>query len=340
MTSSPERATRPPLERMLRIHQAIQAGGFPNAETLARDLEVSTKSVRRDLEFMRDRLGLPLSYDERRWGYHYTEDVGAFPALQISEGELFALLVAEKAIQQYRGTNFEEPLTSALRKMSAGLPDTVSVHWADWDRTISFRTSAEPILNLEIFDAVARAVADRRSLRIQYRKPGSAASETREIDPWHLANINGEWYLFAHDHLRKAVRTFVPARIQSVEPTGRTFTPPARFSVDRELRDSFGVHSAQGDFDVAIRFSPRTADYIREKRWHASQRLIEHEDGGVELQMRLSSLVEVQRWILGWGGDAVALRPPELVLNISAAARRLLRSQHPNTPKPRNRPPR
>ncbi|HRT09134.1 MAG TPA: HTH domain-containing protein, partial [Candidatus Paceibacterota bacterium] len=64
--------SRPPLERMLRIHQAIQSRTFPTASTLARELEVSTKSVYRDLEFMRDRLLLPLEFDARRGGYHYT----------------------------------------------------------------------------------------------------------------------------------------------------------------------------------------------------------------------------------------------------------------------------
>ena len=44
---------------MLQIHQALQSGGYPNATTLARQLEVSTKSIHRDLEFMRDRLELP-----------------------------------------------------------------------------------------------------------------------------------------------------------------------------------------------------------------------------------------------------------------------------------------
>src|SRR6266567_2479166 len=143
--------SRPPLERMLRIHQALRAGNFPNASTLALDLEVSTKSIQRDLEFMRDRLGLPLEYDGRRWGYHYTEEVSSFPTLQITEGELFALLVAEKALQQYRGTTFEKPLVSAFRKMSAALPDTVSLNLEEWDQTISFRTSAEPIMDLEVF---------------------------------------------------------------------------------------------------------------------------------------------------------------------------------------------
>src|SRR5947199_6770712 len=119
-------------------------------------MEVSTKSIHRDLEFMRDRLKLPLEYDGSRYGYYYTQQVSSFPTLQITEGELFALLVAEKALQQYRGTPFEEPLVSAFKKMAASLPDAVSFNLADWEQTISFRHSAEPVLDLEVFDQLAR----------------------------------------------------------------------------------------------------------------------------------------------------------------------------------------
>jgi proteasome accessory factor B len=318
--------SRPPLERMLKIHQAIQSGSLPNATRLAAELEVSTKSIHRDLEFMRDRLELPLEFDPRRNGYHYTQEVSAFPTLQITEGELFALLVAEKALQQYRGTNFEKPLLSAFKKMAAALPDTVSLNLADWEKTISFRTSAEPILNLEVFDTLARATAQHRQIEIGYRKPGRSQPEPRLVDPYHLANINGEWFLFAFDHLRKDVRTFVPARIQSVRLTGRTFPRPQGFSLDQRLRDSFGVHSPEGDYDVVIRFSRAVADYIREKRWHASQQLRERKDGGVELRLRLSSLGEIERWVLGWGGQAVVLRPRELADRVQHAARQILTS--------------
>src|SRR5437773_6959186 len=155
--------SRPPLERMLRIHQAIQAGKYPNATALAGELEVSTKSIYRDIDFMRDRLELPIEFAGARNGFHYTQEVGSFPTLQITEGELFALLVAEKSLQQYRGTTFEKPLRSAFKKMAAALPDTISLNLADWEQTISFRTSAEPILNLEIFDAI---VSDRKSTRL------------------------------------------------------------------------------------------------------------------------------------------------------------------------------
>lgn len=308
----------------MKIHQAIQSGKFPNATKLAAELEVSTKSIHRDLEFMRDRLQLPLEYAKANNGYFYTEEVSAFPTLQITEGELFALLVAEKSLQQYRGTTFEKPLVSAFKKMAASLPDTVSLNLADWEQTISFRTSAEPILNLEIFDALAKATSQRRQLRLAYRKPGRKETEPRLIDPYHIANINGEWFLFAYDHDRKDIRTFVPARIKSVEQTGKKFVRPQKFSLEKRLRDSFGVYSGEGKFDVVIRFNERIADYIREKKWHESQELIELKNGGVELRLKLSSLAEIERWILGWGGEAVAIQPAELVEAIQKAAKKIL----------------
>jgi predicted DNA-binding transcriptional regulator YafY len=320
-----DRRTRPPLARMLQIHHALQSGGYPNATALANQLEVCTKSVYRDLEFMRDRLELPIEYDGTRFGYYYTEPVKAFPTLHITEGELFALVVAERALQQYRGTSFEKPLLSALQKMEQSLPDTISLSLTDVEQTISFRTSTEPILDLEIFDTLAKATTARRQLELTYRKPGQRQAEQRVVDPYHLANINGEWFLFAFDHLRDDLRTFVPTRIKAIRPTGRTFERRKRFSLDERLRGSFGVQSGQGEHDVVIRFHERVADYIREKKWHESQQLGELKGGGVELRLRLSSFAEVGRWILSWGGDAVVVRPAELAQSVRQAAQRVLR---------------
>jgi proteasome accessory factor B len=318
--------SRPPLERMLRIHQSLQSGKFPNASTLARELEVSTKSIHRDIEFMRDRLNLPIEFDPARNGYFYNGEVSAFPTMQITEGELFALVVAEKALQQYRGTSFEKPLLSAIKKMESALPDTISLNLADIEQTISFRTRAEQILDLEIFDVLAKAAARREQIELAYRKPGQTKPEARVVDPYHLANINGEWYLFAFDHARKDIRTFAPARIKSVRPTGKTFERPQKFSLEKRLRGSFGVHSGQGEHEVVIRFNPRAADYIREKKWHPSQTLRDLKGGGAELKMKLSSLAEIERWVLSWGGDAKVLKPRELIEAVEESAKKILQA--------------
>lgn len=309
---------------MMRIHNAIHAGNYPNATTLARELEVSVRSVGRDIEFMRDRMSLPIVYDEVRHGFFYDGEVTALPSLTISEGELFALAVAEKALQQYRGTSFERPLMSALKKVSESLPDSISLNLSEWNDSISFRTSAEVILDLGTFDQLAQATSRREQLEIEYRKPGERMPEKRVIDPYHLANVNGEWFLFAYDQMRKAIRTFVPARIRAVRPTGKKFERDPKFSIRRELGSSFGVHSGTGRHRVVLRFSPKVADYIREKRWHESQKLRELKGGAVGLEMTLSSLVEVERWILSWGGDAQVLEPKSLVESVRVAARAIL----------------
>ena len=105
-----EKYTRPPSDRMRRIHEWIGRGKYPNAETMALELEVSARTVKRDIEFMRDRYGLPIAYDEKRYGYYYTKKVDQFPVAAMTEAEMFALLVADKAIAQYHGTPFQKPL--------------------------------------------------------------------------------------------------------------------------------------------------------------------------------------------------------------------------------------
>jgi predicted DNA-binding transcriptional regulator YafY len=182
-------------------------------------------------------------------------------------------------------------------------------------------------LNLETFEALGKATAQKQQLEISYRKAGQREAELRVVDPYHLANINGEWFLFAYDHLRKDIRTFVPARIKSVKKTGKTFERVQAFSLEKRLRDSFGVHSAQGEFQVVIRFNAMAADYIREKRWHDSQKLKELKSGGVELSMKLSSLAEVERWVLNWGGNAVVLKPKELAEMVKKSAQNILKQQ-------------
>src|SRR5205814_1778420 len=143
-------------------------------------------------------------------------------------------------------------LLSAIKKMEQSLPDTISLDLADIERTISFRTRAEPLLDLRVFNTLAKATTGHKQLELIYRKPGQPQTERRVVDPYHLANINGEWFLFAFDHLRKDIRTFVPSRIVSAKQTGETFVRARKFSLEERLRDSFGVHSGQGKFEVVI----------------------------------------------------------------------------------------
>lgn len=332
---STQGSSRPPLERMMKIHQAIASGSFPNSSGLASELEVSRKSIIRDVGFMRDRLQLPIEYDTRRYGYYYISEVTGFPTLQISEGELFALLVAEKALQQYKGTPFEKPLLKTLQKLADALPETVSMNLSHWDESISFRTTAEPMAKLEIMDELAKAAAQCRSIQIEYKKPAASHVENREVDPYHLANVDGEWFLFGYCHLRRDIRTFSPQRIQKLTLLDRHFTRPD-FDVHKQLATSFGVMTGDREFEVVCRFSEKIADFIREKRWHSTQKLKELPGGGIEFSVRVSNLIEIRSWILSWGGEAQVLQPEELVDSIRVAAQTILGQSRGKSEPPRN----
>ena len=121
-------STRPTLERLQVIDLAVSRRAWPNARTLAQELEVTRRTIQRDIAFMR-RLHAPLEFDSVRNGYYYTDPsyrLGYFPA---TEGELVALLVAAQVMDQYRGTpfEFEQDLRKALAKISEILPDTIEV---------------------------------------------------------------------------------------------------------------------------------------------------------------------------------------------------------------------
>jgi len=311
--------SRPPLDRMMEIHESIKRSNFPNATTLAKKLEVSTKTIHRDIQFMRDRWNLPIEFDAAYNGFRYTHSVESFPMLQIDEGELFALLIADKALQNYRGTVFEKRLSSAFQKISNSLPDAVSINLNEWDSALSFRHTGESELEVGIFDQVCQATAKRRQIQILYRKPNQAPEE-RIIEPYQLANINNEWYLYAFDHKREDIRCFVPSRIVDITTTGKTFDRPNSFSLDQYLSDSFGVYKGDESYDIRVRFNKTVAPFIKEKTWHPTQRIKDFDNGAIELHLRLSHLSDIQRWILGWGSNATVLSPKELVDSVQNEA--------------------
>jgi proteasome accessory factor B len=316
--------TRPPLERMMRLHHKLIAGDFPNCRKLADELEVSTKTIQRDIDFMRDRLGLPIEYDQLHFGFVYTEPVTHFPNIEVSEGEVVALFVAQKALEQYRGTSFEKPLRTAFEKITEGLKDTIKFQWGDVDSAISFRGLGTSVADLEMFETVSRAVLDSHELDFEYKKLGGTRHEARRVQPYHLGCVENQWYLFGFDLARQQLRTFALPRMRAVKNTKMRFRRPADFSISQHLGDSFGVFKGKARHRVRIRFDAFASQLVAERQWHPSQKINRLPGGESELTMTLGSLEEVERWVLSWGGHARVLEPVELKRMIRRAAQAML----------------
>lgn len=304
--------SRPPLERMLKIHEELRRGALVTGNKLARALEVSRKTIMRDIAFMRDRLDLPIEFDSAIQAYRYTQNVTAFPTVNVTEGELLALLVAQRALQQYRGTPFHRQLEIAFEKLARGLRDRITFSPADELSTVSFKNIGLGRTDLVVFNALSGAVLRQEEVAFNYRKPGESRRTRRQVRPYHLANRENLWYLVGFDLERNALRTFALPRIADVEITHVTFIRPPDFSPEKFFANALGVLGGSGAHQVVVRFAPSVADRVREREWHESQQMRELPDGTLELELKLGALVEVEQWILSWGAAAEVISPPEL----------------------------
>ncbi|MEO6569850.1 MAG: WYL domain-containing transcriptional regulator [Opitutaceae bacterium] len=310
--TSPAQLSRPPLERMLRIHDELRRGALVNCTKLMKSLEVSRKTVVRDIAFMRDRLDLPIEFDVQIQAYRYTHPVNAFPTVHVTEGELLALLVAQRALEQYRGTPFHRQLEVAFEKLAGGLRDRISFSPADELRAVSFKNIGLGKTDLTVFNALSRAVLRQEEVTFSYQKPGDPKRSTRRAHPYHLANRENSWYLIGFDLERNALRTFALPRIADVVVAKETFVRPLDFSPEKFFANALGVLGGEGNYQVVIRFQATVAERVREREWHDSQSMRELPEGGLELKLRLGALVEVEQWVLGWGAAAEVMAPKEL----------------------------
>lgn len=313
-------SSRPPLERMMSIHARLKAHRFPNCRKIAEELEVSPKTIQRDIDFMRYRLALPIEYDPLRFGFYYTEAVTSFPTIDVSEGEIAALFVAQKALAQYHGTPFERPLKSAFRKITDGLKERVSFSWSDLENVISFHSAGSSVADLELFETVSQAVLRSVELEFEYRKLESRRYEPRRVRPFHIASLENQWYLFAEDLSRQQLRTFALPRMRNARASTVRFRRPADFSISNVLSGSFGVFEGGKKHRIKLQFDAFAARLVSERSWHESQKFREAKDGSATLELELGSMEEIQRWIMSWGRHVRVLEPKTLVARITAEA--------------------
>ncbi len=307
-------ANRAALERMHRIHQLLQNGEYPNCTKLAREFAVSKRTMKRDIEFMRERMGLPIRFDPVRNGYLYAERVDRFPELPLSEAEVFALFVASKAIEQYKGTPFQRLLETAFRRLTGRLDEHVKFSVGSLDEVVSFRPFAPGDADVRAFETLTTGTREKRVVRFMYRKHGALNFRKREVHPYRIAHVAGLWCLFGFDVRRQAMRTFVLCRLKRPKVTGKRFEVTKKFDLNEHLRKSFALFRGKdGDeHEVVVDLDRWAADEVRGRRWHESQELTERPKGWLRISMRLSSLEEVQKWVMGFGTHATVVRPEAL----------------------------
>jgi predicted DNA-binding transcriptional regulator YafY len=303
---------RQQLERIFEIDRQIRVGLYPNADKLAQELECSRRVIFKDREFMLDRLDAPIEYDRERGGWYYSDPTWVLPSISVSEGELLAFLLSIEVAQRHLGTALESSLRSAIEKISKRLKGPIAV---DLGALRSHYSVAEPttaIMQEQALLDLYRAIQVQRPVRIRYYTNKRGEWNERTINPHHLYNENGAWYVFAFDHLRQEMRNFHIGRMEWWQVLDDKFEWQTGFSPQDWVAHSFqGIHGEKL-VEVAIKFDEYQARWIREQRWPESYEIEELADRELILRFQTGGLDGVMRWVMQYGRHAEVLAPLEL----------------------------
>jgi proteasome accessory factor B len=259
-----------------------------------------------------------------------------FARLSFSPQELFSLFFARGALRALEGTPFWRGLDSALDKIITLLPEELqqfcisceSYFVARSPRTVSYDAHAATI------EALARAMPADRKCRVEYQKPGADATDAHLFWPYYVAYVDGLLYLRGHSELRGGERTLRLDRIRRIEVLQDRFERPEEFraeNLDAEsiFSGSFQIIEAPDREEVALEFAPGSARFVRERRWHPSQEVVDLPGGKIRLTLQVPLSVELTQWILSYGEEVKVLEPralkQEVARRLTEAARRYRR---------------
>jgi len=320
-TRSPN--TRRPIFRIYEIHAAIVAGNHPNCTQLAKQLSVQRKTIQRDITFMRDELKLPVVYDDSLHGYYYCSNVSDFPVFKTSIEDLAGLFLAQTALKSIRGTALADVLKDVFERITHGIVGEIEFSWHDLDDAFSHKAIEASATDVEAFGKIAESILNQRVSTFYYKKLGSEQFEFRQVHPLHLGQVDGGWYLIAHDLDRDALRTFALPRINRFKFGTQHFERPDNFVGSEYLKQSFGIWNVDGDHSqhlVQVELRDYAARLAQERRWHPTQEieLLNAKGTRLEIRFEVGRLEEVLRWVLSFGRQAKVIGPPELVRMLKA----------------------
>ena len=279
-------------------------------------LSYDRRSIQRNLDLFRE-LGIPLVEETGPRGKK-TYRVATKPgALTFTYDEVAAVYIGRRFLTPMMGTYFWKAMQGALKKMRACLGTSMIRHL---ERSVgvientafgwgNYSESAETL------DELNFAIEEKHRVSILYQTFEESKPSKTEVAPYGLALHEGSIYLVGFSYKRNEIRHWKVDRISSVSVMNKPFEMPDDFDLSKHLGSMFGIFKESTGLPthlVRIRFHAYFAQEAREKHWHPTQRFVDQPDGSVVLEMELSELAVLKRWVLGFGRHAEVLEPPEL----------------------------
>jgi predicted DNA-binding transcriptional regulator YafY len=315
--------------RLLELLSLLQARRDWPGEELADRLEVSGRTVRRDIERLRQ-LGYPVESLTGRAGGYRLRAGSAMPPLLLDDEEAIAIAVGLRTAARASVTGIEETAVRALVKLEQVLPAHLRRRVGALGAATFTMPSGAPTVDPQHLTVIATACRDCERVRFAYRSREGADSR-REVEPHALLNHGRRWYLVAWDRGREDWRTFRLDRLARPASTGARFTPRKLPAKDAAAYVEQSITAAPNRFEAVLTLRASVDEVARRVPAHwgtlepIDAQTCEYRTGDDDLRwlaLRIATL----------GVDFDVHEPPELLEHLRTLASRLQRAASPPVP--------
>ena len=302
--------------RALRLLALLQARTVWTGPELAREMGVTTRTVRRDVDRLRQ-MGYPVLTSAGHGGGYQLGAGRALPPLLLSSTEAAAVAVGLRLAAASGLEGLDEEALRALAALDRILPASVRAEVGAVSAAMGVISRDGPGTRSEVLMALATAVRDEVRVRLDYERADGERFE-RRIEPYRVLSVEGRWYLFAWDLDREDWRTFRLDRMHAVHPSTFTFAARETPDIEHAVRESITVAGYRAACTVRI-----LAPYAQVAPMISARTGTLEADGEDACVLRAGA--DQLRWVAvhlaGMGLPVEVIDPPELLEEIEALGR-------------------
>jgi predicted DNA-binding transcriptional regulator YafY len=313
-------------ERFYRIRRRLIEKKALTRREIVDELEISHATFKRDIEYLRDRLNVPIIWSRERQAYVLDPDaeLAELPGVWFSPSEIYALLEIDHLLDSL-GAGLLGRQLGPLRARLRSLLDSGDHGYREIRHRIRVLTLGTRRVNRDVFEALSLALLGRKRVFIRHRKRGDGGITERTVSPQRLVHYRYNWYLDAWCHVRKDLRTFAVDAITHAQVGKEAARKVAENELDRVLGAGYGIFSGAETETAVLRFTPASARWVADEVWHSRQVGRIEADGSYVLELPYSREPELVMDLLRHGAGVEVLAPPALRAHVArehaAAAR-------------------
>lgn len=288
------------------IERQVRRGRSCTCRSLAADLGVDSRTVRRYIAFLREDLGAPIQYDPIDERYELTNPSWTMPNIHLTDEEMVALAVASRSLAALTPHPLAGPLEKLLAKLLDALPEYRKEEIAKLRERVEIVPVAVKSKGAEWVGPLLDAIAEEQTVRMTYHALSRGKDSERRVDPYHLRFFAGAWYLIGYDQALRQFPVFNLARVRNLEVTEDSFRRKP-FSAGEYFKHSFGITVGGTPRTVRVRLVGRAARTAGEKIWPEGFTYTPQTDGSGLLVGQVSHMDDLVAWAGSFDGEAIIL---------------------------------